>query len=182
MIGDVARDVAPQAGGERPSVMHAVLMAAESDYFDGPPPPGQSCATERQEYELGLGILPPLAGTASGADDILLFRQQDMSWEPAIYPARDETNTRVARFLIMLPKINPETEEFVVHYGDGSSDDRDFINMGTTRYNAAWYASHEYKATGRKTVRVEVLNKKLGTHPNHPVKLTLTKDVVIPES
>jgi hypothetical protein len=164
-----------------PMVTHAILMVAESDYFNGPPPPGQSCATERQEYELGLGILPPLEGTLTGADDILLFRQQDMSWEPGIHPTWDETNSRLAQFLIMLPKIDPETEELVIHYGDGSSDDRDFINMVTSRYSGAWYASHEYKEAGPKTVRVEVLNKKLGTHPNHPVKLTLKKEVVVPD-
>jgi len=162
-----------------PLATHAVLMVAESEQYDSPRMSGNGCAMQRQGYELGLGLLPPLSGAAVGADDILRFRQQDMDWKTAIYPAWDSANPRLARFLLMLPKIDPETDELIIHYGDGISQDRDFISMGGSRYSSAWYVEHHYAEPGPKTVRLEVLKKRIGAHPNHPAGLSVTERLVV---
>jgi len=91
-------------------------------------------------------------------------------------------------FLVIPGTTNHEDHELIFDFGDGTTTDRDY-SCGTVSppgdsddnwTDEAAYtcnARHVFTTPGPKTIRVKVLNKTIGTHPNHPVVEEITTTV-----
>lgn len=82
-------------------------------------------------------------------------------------------------FLVFPGKMDRTSRELLINFGDGATTDRDY-ECGNVEppedTDADWSehvytcnAVHTFKTPGPKTVTVKLLNKTIGTHPNHPV-------------